>query len=254
MTGVKSANVNRSIPNPYQWGDTENALTIWMGKLVDEKLGYEDLDEYFLKREFTMCEKFDGTNIGRDRKGQIYSRRILIESDRKEFIETSLECVKKTNVNSFHLYLKKELDIYGEGILNTVVIGELMCNPNLHGYITRGLANRWLLFGAILEVDEEIKEIILEKIRDCGFVAKGKENINQIKLVLNAKLAETFSDLGFDCNPNWLHTGTIYDIVNKNRNRLASGEVEGLMVGSLKWKAAHCFQPAVERRYIIFLE
>ena len=85
-------------------------------------------------------------------------------------------------------------------------------------------------------------------------MAKSKENINQIKLVLNAKLAETFSDLGFDCNPNWLHTGTIYDIVNKNRNRLASGEVEGLVVGSLKWKAAHYFQPAVERRYIIFLE
>ena len=114
MTGAESANLNRSIPNPYQWGNTENALTIWMDKLLDKNLNYEDLDEYFLKREFTMCEKFDGTNIGKDRKGQIYSRRILIENNIKEFIQTSLECVKKTNVNSFHLYLKKELDIWRE--------------------------------------------------------------------------------------------------------------------------------------------
>ena len=36
------------------------------------------VEEYFLEREFTYIEKFDGTNIGKDMNGVIYSRRLVL--------------------------------------------------------------------------------------------------------------------------------------------------------------------------------
>ena len=43
-------------------GSIENALTIWTDMLKDEN----NIEKYFLEREITYCEKFDGTNIGKD--------------------------------------------------------------------------------------------------------------------------------------------------------------------------------------------
>ena len=61
-------------------------------------------------------------------------------------------------------------------------------------------------------------------------------------------MAEVFDELRFDCNPKIVKTGTIYEIVKENSERLTKGEIEGLIVGNLKWKAAHIMQPFVERR------
>ena len=67
----------------------------------------------------------------------------------------------------------------GGDILNIIVIGELMCFTELHEYETRGLAGRWLVFGAILEVKEESREMIIEKSRECGFMARRRDKDGQ---------------------------------------------------------------------------
>ena len=223
----KSIGKKNFIENPYQWGETENALTIWTNILQDGN----KVEEYFLERDFTYCEKFDGTNVGKDMRGLIYSRCLVLGMHEKEFINTSLKCMHKTYINSFHKYLMEELDgNHGEDILNIIVIGELMCNPQLHEYETRGLAGRWLVFGVILEVKEESKLNIIEKCKDCGFLVRGRDKVDKIKLCLNKKLAEVFDELRFDCNPKIVKTGTIYEIVKENSERLIKGEIEGLIV------------------------
>ena len=67
-------------------------------------------------------------------------------------------------------------------------------------------------------------------------------------LILMKKIAETFHGLRFHCNPKWVKTGTIYEIVIENKERLSRGETEGFIVENLKWKAAYNMKPAVERR------
>ena len=52
--------------------------------------------------EFTYIEKFDGTNISKDKNGSIYTRRTKLNEYVKESIGTSLENVKKIDVKSFH--------------------------------------------------------------------------------------------------------------------------------------------------------
>ena len=159
MTTAKSSESNGFVTSAFQWGDTENALTFWAQKLFNKKIKYKDIEEFFLEKEFNVSEKYDGTNVGKDKNGQLYSRRLLIESDKEEFIGTSLKSVKSTDVTCFHDYLVNKLHSCGNGIKNTIVFGELMCNPDLHGYDNRGLSERWLLFGAIIDVEEEYKKI-----------------------------------------------------------------------------------------------
>ena len=64
-------------------------------------------------------------------------------------------------------------DIVCSGVKNTIVFGELMCNNNIHDYGERGLNARWIMFGAVLmlEEDKDVDEY-LEKLKDTGFVVK----------------------------------------------------------------------------------
>ena len=73
-----------------------------------------------------------------------------------------------------------------------------MCNSQLYEYETRGLAGRWLVFGAIHEVKQESRENTFEKLREHGLVARRRFKDDPIKLILNIKLAETFSNFRFD--------------------------------------------------------
>ena len=61
-----------------------------------------------------------------------------------------------------------------DGIMNTIVFGELMFNDNIHDHSERGMVGRWILFGCILviEDDEKMMEEIIENLRVCGFGAK----------------------------------------------------------------------------------
>ena len=134
-------------------------------------------------------EKFDGTNIGKDKNGCIYTRRTKLNKHMKEFIGTSLKNVKKIEVNSFH---DKMNDMVCGGVKNTIVFGELMCNNNIHDYDERGLNARWVLFGAVLllEGDKDVDEY-LEKLKDTGFVVKKMRSL-EICIYLN----ETFREVG----------------------------------------------------------
>ena len=126
----------------------------------------------------------------------IYIRRRELNQYVKEFIGTSLQNVKKIDVNSFHDMMS---DILGGGVNNTIIFGELMCNNNIHDYTERRLNGRWIMFGAVLmlQEDENMSEY-LEKLRNNGFVVKKVRRV-EICIYLNEKLAGIFEKLGYDC-------------------------------------------------------
>ena len=126
--------------------------------------------KYLMEEEFTYMEKFDGTNIAKDINGCIYTRRTKLGMYVDEFIGTSLENVKKIDVKSFH-DLKR--NIVSDGVKNTIVFGELMCNDNIHDYTGRGVVGRWIMFGCILVLEDDKKmDEFIEKLRGSRFVVK----------------------------------------------------------------------------------
>ena len=236
--------------NPYQWGKTRSALS-WMLELVkNRKTKFDDVRKYLIEEEITYVEKFDGTNIGKDKNGCIYTRRTKLNKHMKEFIGTSLKNVKKIEVNSFHDKMNEI--VYG-GVKNTIVFGELMCNNNIHDYGDRGLNARWILFGAVLllEDDKDVDEY-LEKLKDTGFVVKKMRSL-EICIYLNEKLAGIFEKLAYDCP--MVKRSTIFNMMKENKRKIISGEIEGVVIltdigsytGYLKWKGAHYKQPVLEQ-------
>ena len=131
--------------NPHQWGQTHNALSLIIQLAKNRKSKFQDVTKYLMEEQFTYMEKFDGTNIAKDKNGCIYTRRTKLNEYAKDFIGTSLENVKKIDVRSFHELM---CDMVGGGVKNTIVFGELMCNHNIHNYIERGVNGLWNVWGS----------------------------------------------------------------------------------------------------------
>ena len=66
-------------------------------------------------------------------------------------------------------------DIHEEDILNIIVIVDVF--PEASWYETRGLAGRWLVFWAILEVKEERRKEIIEMFWECGFMVRRRDKM-----------------------------------------------------------------------------
>ena len=132
----------------------------------NRKNKFGDVRKCLMEDEFRYVEKFDGKNIAKDVDGCIYTRRTKLDMYVNEFIGTSLGNVKKIDVKSFHDLMRNKV---GEGVMDTIVFGELMCNDNIHDYTERGMVGRWILFGCILviEDDEKMMEEIIENLRVC---------------------------------------------------------------------------------------
>ena len=53
---------------------------------------------------------------------------------------------------------------------------------------------------------EESREKIIEKLPECGFMVRRRDAVDQIKFVINMKLAGKLSNIGFDRDPKWIKT------------------------------------------------
>ena len=118
------------------------------------------------------------------------------------------------------------------------------------------------MFGGVLVIeDDENMSDYLEKLRDNGFVVKNLKS-GEICIYLNEKLAGIFEKLGYDCRMEMVKRSTIFDMMIKNKTKIMSGEIEGVVIltdiecyiGYLKWKGAHYKQPTLEREIRIVNE
>merc|ERR1711892_32474 len=118
--------------NQFQWDHTENALTFWSMHVMKSIEYYKDsLHDFFLKNPCYATEKYDGTNVAKDDRGQLYSRRLLIEDKEDTFIETTLKKVKEANIADFRSKLLEVADLDKSVLDRCVVYGSLFATPIL---------------------------------------------------------------------------------------------------------------------------
>merc|ERR1712013_715930 len=115
--------------NENQWEHTENALTYWATK-VTKLIDYhkESLDDFFNKNLCYATEKYDGTNVAKDDRGQVYSRRLQIDDDAEEFIDTNLKKIRDANIADFRSRLQEVAEVDEAIVSRCIVYGELICN------------------------------------------------------------------------------------------------------------------------------
>eukprot|EP00092_Neocalanus_flemingeri_P053099 GFUD01062302.1.p1 GENE.GFUD01062302.1~~GFUD01062302.1.p1 ORF type:complete len:398 (-),score=107.74 GFUD01062302.1:36-1229(-) len=238
----------------YQWSQTENALTSF-SKIVKKYVSRDKdrLRKLFLETPCFATEKYDGTNIGKDDEGIMYSRRFLIETGQEEFIKTNLKKVKEANIVKFRNRLIEVSGLDKGNIIKCLVYGELICNE-LYDYRKREILGDWKVFGAKLEVEKEIDET-LDMLLKSGF-AVAKKDKNQIQLFLNENFVEVAKYANLDVPVKKAESETIANIVMNNKTDMKRGLVEGLILTVhngengykiIKWKAAHEWQPIAQK-------
>jgi len=244
--------------NQYQWDHTENALTYW-AMFVSKSIEYhkDTLQDFFLKNLCFATEKYDGTNVAKDDRGQLYSRRLLIENDEEEFIDTNLKKIREANIADFRKKLTEVADL-DESVVNRVVVyGEFIVNAR-YDYVQRGIIGDWKVFGAGVEVKRDAAET-LDKLLKAGFAAAIKtSNKHVIQLFMNEKFVEVAKDVNLDIPRNKGDNESIAKVIEKSKDDMKKGLLEGVVLTLndngykvIKWKGAQEYQPvAVEKALI----
>ena len=71
----------------------------------------EKLRAFILTALIFVTTKFDGSNIGKDEEGVIYSRRLILPRGEKKFLKTDLKMVKEANIERFKNILLESLGL-----------------------------------------------------------------------------------------------------------------------------------------------
>ncbi|UUT40501.1 hypothetical protein [carnivorous sponge associated iridovirus] len=239
-----------------QWPRIENG-----GKCFSEalnKLHGDDLLKYFTELEVFATVKFDGTNVAKCAKsGKLLGRRIYIDPTATSYIKTSLDPVKKSDVQCLMEKILEEIQIQDRTCLGEfVVYGELMCN-NYYEYEKLGLTGTWQVFGAVLE-DSSGGEEVLEKLLNAGYtvrIMKKDASGKKIQFLMNQKLYALSKSCGLTVAPQSGEGKTIDVIVKENKDWMKKGQGEGIVITMgnkeegfrlVKWKGGHEAQDRVD--------
>jgi len=244
--------------NDYQWDHTENALTYW-ATVVTKLMGYhkESLEDFFNKNLCYASEKYDGTNVAKDDKGQVYSRRLQIEDDEEEFNDTNLKKIRDANIADFRGKLQNVADLDDSVVSRCIVYGELLCNK-YYDYVERGIVGDWKVFGAAVLVKKDPAET-LEKLLKAGFAATIKSsNKHLIQLFMNEKFVEIAEHVKLDVPEHRGINETFAKIIESNKDVMKKGVLEGIVFTVndngykvVKWKGAQEYQPVAVEKIII---
>ena len=244
--------------NENQWEHTENALTYWAMK-VTKLIDYhkESLDDFFNKNLCYATEKYDGTNVAKDDRGQVYSRRLQIDDDAEEFIDTNLKKIRDANIADFRSRLQEVAEV-DEGIVSRcIVYGELICNK-YYDYVERDIVGDWKVFGAAVLVKRDPTDT-LDKLLKAGFAAAIKSsNKHLIQLFINEKFVEVAKYVKLDVPEQRGINESIAKVIENNKDAMKKGLLEGLVFtindsgyNVVKWKGAQEYQPVAVEKLII---
>ena len=243
--------------NQYQWHHTENALA-FVAMFVTKTIGYhrENLHEFFLKNTCFATEKYDGTNIAKDDKGQVYSRRLMIDDKDEEFLDTNLRKVREANIAQFRNRLLEVGGLDANIVSNCVVYGEFICNA-YYDYSSRSIIGDWKVFGAAVEVKRDANEN-MEKLIKSGFAAAIKSsNKHHIQLFINDKFVEVAKSVNLDVAEIKGNNESIAKVVEKNKDDMKKGLLEGVVLTIhdngykvIKWKGAQEYQPIAVEKFL----
>ena len=132
----------------FIWPSTKNftsSICWWWHKYENE----EERNEIFYRSKAFATEKLDGTNIGKNDKGELFSRRLPISVESDMFLKTSLKHVKAADIKLVKEKLCERTFLDETLIENLIVYGELIVNEK-YDYQERNLMGSWLVFGAMI--------------------------------------------------------------------------------------------------------
>jgi len=235
----------------HQWEHTENFLS-GLAYLSNS----EKLDVFLQETPCTASIKYDGTNIAKDDEGTLYSRRFVMDKEATKFQHTSLDEVKKADIQLVKRLLLTEADIEETLITKTITYGELICN-RYYDYIT--FYGKWLTFGVKLQVAEAGKngKKVLDNLVKNGFAAQSNIQDGFIKIFPNIKLCQIFKEANLEaveCESE----KSIERVVEKNEEDMRRGKMEGLILTVFteegyklyKWKGPQEHQPATQSEFL----
>lgn len=195
--------------------------------------------------------------MAKDDRGQLYSRRLQIDDDVDEFIETNLKTIRDANIAGFRSRLQEVADVDGTVVSRCIVYGELICN-RFYDYVERDMIGDWRVFGAAVLVKQDPTET-LEKFLKAGFAAAIKSsNKHLIQLFMNEKFVEVAKNVKLDVPEQRGINESISKIIETNKDAMKKGLLEGLVFTIndngykvMKWKGAQEYQPVAVEKLII---
>jgi len=244
--GPSSNSVALLKSNPLPWSSIE-AYPEWVVNRVQLLLDSDNSShaserEYFedalLRQPLRAASlKYDGTCFGKLASGELMGRRHMVSAGGTYQNTTTAACeaiVVDAILGALSTRLNRPL-----GTL--CVYGELMCNPGYYSYGKKGLASKWLCFGAVLTLAETVPDdkedasrtqaellSLSEVLKANGFAhSLGGD---RVRLLLCTALRQLFEEASCDVVEQLPVGLTHADMVAHAAASLISGDHEGIVV------------------------
>ncbi|KAJ3236349.1 hypothetical protein HDU81_010840 [Chytriomyces hyalinus] len=217
-----------------------------------------EIDLFIAQLSGFAVEKIDGTNLGIDRSGELFGRRLQIESSAQVYQKTPLSTLRSLNVGALYDALVNQVS--GSALPQPAVFrlyGELGCN-SLYDYTSKGYYKSWRCFGAVMRLETAADKELWVNALDAGhFLTRtnrrddatedddGRDETggsHDITLVS----CDAFFQLLDACeipHPQVLFSGSLLELVEAKKEWMCLHDSEGLVVSTgatlLKWKQGH---------------
>jgi hypothetical protein len=171
--------------------------------------------------------KYDGTCFGKLDDEEFCGRKDVLGRLCSEYQRTSTASTQSCDVRQFKSLLS---EILGVSVVQACVWGELMCNPNFYGYKARGLADKWVCFGAVATFDKADASIPV-KLAAHGLAHSLNKEGTKARLMTCPALQELLRRAGAADVAQDLFQGLTHaEVVAKGRAELQNGENEGIII------------------------
>ncbi|KAJ3232857.1 hypothetical protein HDU78_006826 [Chytriomyces hyalinus] len=217
-----------------------------------------DIDLFIAQLSGFAVEKIDGTNLGIDRSGELFGRRLQIEFSAQVYQKTPLGPLRAVNVDAFYDALVKQVS--GSTLPQPAVFrlyGELGCN-SLYDYSSKGYYKSWHCFGAVMRLESAADKELWINALDAGhFLIRTNRREDASKddgdndesggsHDITLVSCDAFFQLLDACeipHPQVAFSGSLTELVEAKKEWMCSHDSEGLVVSTgatlLKWKQGH---------------
>ncbi|CAE7196840.1 unnamed protein product [Symbiodinium sp. CCMP2456] len=238
-SGVKAAQEEeRGKESGLEWASIDH-YPVWVVDQIENYLSAEPGQQEMMRRELerTLLEeplcsatvKFDGTCFGKLDNGNLSGRRHQVGKACESYLKTSTAACKKCNIELVRAELSRVFD--AELTPGSVCVwGELMCNPGYYDYLARGLADKWICFGAVVKIPQAQDLMAWSKKLDKhGFAHSIAAEGQKVRLFLCPALRQLLTKAGCDITDD-AQQATHAKLVASMAKSLAAGENEGIVL------------------------
>jgi len=241
LSGVKAAQAERGRESGLEWASIDH-YPVWVVDQIENYLSAEPGQQEMMRRELerTLLEeplcsatvKFDGTCFGKLDNGNLSGRRHQVGKACESYLQTSTAACKKCDIELVRAELSRVFD--AELTAGSVCVwGELMCNPGYYDYLARGLAGKWICFGAVVKLPQaqDSSDIMAwsKKLDEHGFAHSIAAEGQKVRLFLCPALREMLTKAGCDVTDD-AQQSTHAKLVASMAKSLAAGENEGIVL------------------------